>query len=364
MTTCVAFAFSHPADALLRFGEGGAHLSSGDSGHTHWACSDGRDNQSDVRSFGPLSLILVSLAGCTVEGGKTVNSDDVGGSGGVIGGAATGGNAPATGGSGGESGALPDAAGGEGGAPSLDAASTPDLAVREDAAPPPDVVEPPPVPDAAPDLAPPPPSSLLYVLGAIKFGTDDILIARLQLRGYTVETATDLAFTAADTNGRAAVLFSASTVSANFKPGLVASLTDMAVPIVVMDENLEPTLAFTGPTVNVDHAAANNQTQVAMVAGADAALRATLTGNRTVYSTMFAIGWGVPGPGALKIATVVGAANHAAVYAYPTGAAMAGGKTAPARRLFYFVRDSNIPNLVTEDGLKLLDAAVAWVVAK
>ena len=63
------------------------------------------------------------------------------------------------------------------------------------------------------------------------------------------------------------------------------------------------------------------------------------------------------------MATVAGQDEQTALFAYPAGARMANDAMAPAKRGFFFVRDSPTPNLMTEDGLKLFDAMVKFVTA-
>jgi hypothetical protein len=203
--------------------------------------------------------------------------------------------------------------------------------------------------------------TVLYVLGMVPpIRTDTTLLDRLVGRGYTVVIRTEAAVVAADADNKAAVLLSASTTVAQVMANLPA-LPTQAVPVLAMDENLEPFLKMTGPIRNTDRGATNLQTQVTIV-GTDPALTAGLTGNVTVYTAPFDIGFGVPAAAATKVASVVGAATHLAIYAYPSGAMMV-GQTAPAKRTFYFVRDNNvIPNLITEDALKLFDAIVDFTV--
>ena len=130
-------------------------------------------------------------------------------------------------------------------------------------------------------------------------------------------------------------------------------------PIIAMDENLEPRLNLTG--TGPDDRGTTDQTQISTIAAdADPALTAGLSGTVTVYSETFGIAWGLPGPGALKVATVNGNANEVAIFAYPKGAMMANDVAAPAKRVFYFVRESANDELLTEDGLKLFDAAVKY----
>jgi hypothetical protein len=101
------------------------------------------------------------------------------------------------------------------------------------------------------------------------------------------------------------------------------------------------------------------------VTGDDPALTAGLKGDVTVYGPagkeMF---WGVPGPGAIKVATVKGNATRFVYFAYPAAAMMA-TRPAPAKRMLFFVA-SHAPPPVTDqfinpDGMKLLNAALEWM---
>jgi hypothetical protein len=201
--------------------------------------------------------------------------------------------------------------------------------------------------------------TVLYVVGIPpSVASDTTMIDRLTARGYVVTTKTDMAATADDLQGKTVVLLSASTTLARVMTTL-GGLPTLATPVVAMDENLEPFLNLTAQAAT-DHAATANQTQVAIIGGADATFTAGLSGNITVYTVPFAIGWGVPGPGAIKAATIVNNAAHVTLYAYPAGAEMANAQMAPAKRAFYFVRDSDTANLITDDALKLFDAVVDW----
>jgi hypothetical protein len=69
--------------------------------------------------------------------------------------------------------------------------------------------------------------------------------------------------------------------------------------------------------------------------------------------------WGAPGGQAIRVATVVNQPNQVAIFGYPAGARMVTG-TAPGKRLSFFLHNNAVAN-VTENGLKLLDAAVDWL---
>jgi hypothetical protein len=77
----------------------------------------------------------------------------------------------------------------------------------------------------------------------------------------------------------------------------------------------------------------------------------------TVYPKGNRVIFGTPGPGAKTVATIMG---NPCIYYYPTGAMMAGGFKAPAKRVgFFWHRTSD----TTPDGHKLFLAAVAWAMA-
>jgi hypothetical protein len=73
--------------------------------------------------------------------------------------------------------------------------------------------------------------------------------------------------------------------------------------------------------------------------------------------------WGIPGPGAIKVAAAKGNAERSFLFAYPAGAMMA-GRTAPDKRLHFFFAVHSPPPVPTlylnDNGLKLLSAAIDW----
>jgi hypothetical protein len=77
-----------------------------------------------------------------------------------------------------------------------------------------------------------------------------------------------------------------------------------------------------------------------------------------VFSAPARLVWGLPGPAATRVAHITGMANHPAIFAYATGAAMVGG-TAPAKRVSFFLHE-NMADVSTPNGIKLLDAAIDW----
>jgi hypothetical protein len=203
---------------------------------------------------------------------------------------------------------------------------------------------------------------LLYVIGSVMtFVSDTNVVDHLKDRGFTVTVKTDAEVREADAEGKAAILLSGSTALATTTASF-PELPGLKTPVLAMDENLEPFLNMVGNGGN--DRGTTMATQVSIPNNAESALTAGLKGNVTVYNAQFAVSFGVPGGDALRGANVAGNNNQFALYAYRSGAKMANNATAPAKRVFFFMRDSAIANLLTADGLKLFDAAVAFTIAK
>jgi hypothetical protein len=279
------------------------------------------------------------------DAAPVAGSRGAGGSGGAAGAAGAGG----TGGAAGTAGAAATAGTGGGGAVRMDAA-------RPDRPPPP---PPRPRPDAQPPDAAEQNKQVLFVTGSMGMILSDMtMIDRLTSRGFMVTVRTDMAVRDDDAEGKGAVLLSGSTSLANIMASFPQA-PDLEVPMLAMDENLEPFLNLTA-LADTDHGTTNG-TQVAILGNAPDALKAGLSGTVTVFTVEFNISWGVPGPDAQRVATVAGNPNEAALYVYDEGDDMANDEEAPAKRAFFFVRDSPTANLMTEDALKLFDGVVDFL---
>ena len=73
------------------------------------------------------------------------------------------------------------------------------------------------------------------------------------------------------------------------------------------------------------------------------------------------LSWGVPGLGAISVATAPQQPAQMAIFAYPKGAMMV-GMTAPDKRIGFFAIDNPGTANLTPEGLKLLDAAIDWAI--
>jgi multiple sugar transport system substrate-binding protein len=223
------------------------------------------------------------------------------------------------------------------------------------------------VPDGgAADAAPPPSDgaagdgpaagTALFVVGAAPLPADDTAIqARLAAAGLTVESVVDAVATTDSATGKALVLISATSGAA----GLGTKFREVAVPVIVLEPNIMGTHGFTADDA-ASHGTVAAQSALTIVAS-DHPLAAGLTGNVDVYTTPYRMVFGVPGPGAVKVASIVGNANQNPIFAYPAGTTMVGGLTAPAKRVSLFLH--NGAPALTENGAKLLDAAITWAIA-
>lgn len=94
----------------------------------------------------------------------------------------------------------------------------------------------------------------------------------------------------------------------------------------------------------------------------DHPLAAGLKGHVTIYRQPKQVTWGKVGEGAKVIATLAGK-EAAVIYLYDQGARLYDGTIAAGMRIGFFLEEENITgtsNFMTEDGLRLFDAAVKF----
>jgi hypothetical protein len=186
---------------------------------------------------------------------------------------------------------------------------------------------------------------------------DVTMKARLESKGLTVDMVVDAESTVADAMGKALVVISSSINRDNLFDNKLPRFKDVAVPTIVMKDGTIEVMGL-GAGAAGGFSTAVGMTLIAIVAPSDP-LAAGLTGNVSVYTKGDRLIWAQPAPAAKKIATIVGHADEVAIFAYAAGATMANG-TAPAKRMGFFIhRDTDY----SPDGLKLFDAAVAYLLA-
>jgi hypothetical protein len=92
-------------------------------------------------------------------------------------------------------------------------------------------------------------------------------------------------------------------------------------------------------------------------------LAAGLQGHVTIYKKPREVTWGKVGKGATVVATLAGKKEAAAIYVYNKGAELFDGTIAAGMRIGFFLEEENVTgtsNFMTEDGLRLFDAAVKY----
>jgi hypothetical protein len=184
--------------------------------------------------------------------------------------------------------------------------------------------------------------------------SDMAIQARLAQK-LTVDVALDTAVATADATGKALVLISATSTVA----GVGTKFRDVAVPVILLEPNLFGTMGLTADAAT-DHGTLAAQTSLTIVGAADNPLTAGLTGDVAVYSTAYRVVFGVPAAAAVKAASLLNSADQSPIFSYLPGTAMV-GLTAPAKRVGFFLH--NGAPALTDDGTKLLDAAIAFAIA-
>lgn len=205
-----------------------------------------------------------------------------------------------------------------------------------------------------------PPPQVVMVVGdpnALTSGEAG-LEARLASFGYGVVLVDDNQSSTNDAIGTALILIS-STVNS----GTVGTTyQQVTVPIINWENGLQDDLLMTGPLPNVDFGFADGQTEIYVHAGHPLA-GGLSEGVHQVTTSPSTFAWGYP-QNMFGTPTIVAELNDGSglpcIYAYDAGALLANGSTpAPARRVQLFLSDDTF-SLLTSDGVKLVDAALAW----
>ena len=99
----------------------------------------------------------------------------------------------------------------------------------------------------------------------------------------------------------------------------------------------------------------------------DHPLAAGLKGHVTIYKEPREVTWGKVGKNAKVIATLTGKKEAAAIYVYDKGAVLFDGTKAAGMRIGFFIEEENrtgTSNIMTEDGIRLFDAAVKFALSR
>lgn len=180
----------------------------------------------------------------------------------------------------------------------------------------------------------------------------------LQAQGYQVELL-DQSVSPSSLNHPDLVILSSTVASKNLKSGW----RQLPIPLMTWENDYLDDLAMTGKRIDTDFGEVEKERYLWLV-NAPHSLSAHLpAGTRNVYKAQAPMSWGKPGLGATIIATIYGQPEKVAIWGYEKGATMDYESLAPAKRLMFFLNNETFPNL-SEDGLKLFDASVQWLLKK
>jgi hypothetical protein len=203
---------------------------------------------------------------------------------------------------------------------------------------------------------------VLLVVGRTPLGAGDARVKeRLESLGYGVVAKPALQVVSSDASGKAMIAISSTSLAMDVTdvPGeLTAKFRESAVPVLVWEPRLFYELGMIGGEDHQkDWGALKDQSRLTMTDPAHP-LAAGLSGTVPVLTNPDRISWGLVRGEAIKVATLDGHPDRAAVFAYDRAASMP-GLVAPARRVGLFLFDAT-PLHLTRQGWSLFDAAVRW----
>lgn len=180
----------------------------------------------------------------------------------------------------------------------------------------------------------------------------------LAARGFAVRLA-DQAAEPSTIRDVSLVVIASSVSAKDVKPGWRA----LSVPLVTWENDLLDDLAMTGKRHDTDFGEEKRERYLWIVNAPQPMAAGLHAGIVNVYLRQAPMSWGKPCLGATTIATIYGQPEKAAIFGYEKGATMDYEALAPARRVMLFLANDGLANL-SEQGLKLFDAAIDWAIAR
>jgi hypothetical protein len=194
----------------------------------------------------------------------------------------------------------------------------------------------------------------LLVVGNTSLAPGDAALkARLQGMQFTVSVKSGPAVQASDATGKVLVVISDTVTSGDVN----TKLRDVATPVLCLEPSLFDDMRFSGPTIGTDFGTQGSQREVALAAVSHPLAEGLTLPATTTASTY---GWARPVPGATIIATLAGASDRAALFAFTAGQPLFGSLPAPARRVGAFMTGGT-PQVFTTQAWRLFDNAVRWL---
>ncbi len=217
---------------------------------------------------------------------------------------------------------------------------------------------------------------ILMVVGEPEKGetNDDVLVKKhFEDLGYVVTMATE------DDPVTKAAGQDLIVLSSTADPReIVDKYADAVVPVFTWNTVDYPDMKLTGPERHVDFETIDPVQDYARsfsvlygyFPNATNPIVKDFVGKAQLFGTLYLLpadfGWGKPAASADIVTNSEGDPTHAGVFTYEKGATMYGGFVAPARRVGFYLRDSNFHYLTEVHGLpeKDPDMAAWWVGAK
>lgn len=198
---------------------------------------------------------------------------------------------------------------------------------------------------------------VLMVTGAASLNAaEELLRQRLLDRNYLVTSLTDTAATTADAENKSMVLICSSVLSGN----VGTKFRSIGVPVLCYESHLFDDFGMAGPVSGMDYGTRSQQTQLFLPDDvSDPLLRDLGSGLQTMVSSPSIFTWGRPVAGSKVSGWIAASADEAAIFRFETGASLAGGLAAPARRMGLMLEDLTAGAL-TATGWTLVERAVDW----
>ncbi|OEY92902.1 hypothetical protein BJD20_06045 [Acinetobacter proteolyticus] len=200
--------------------------------------------------------------------------------------------------------------------------------------------------------------ALISQLKGASFATDVAIQNYLQRKGYQVELL-DQSVAPNSLKNTDLVIISSTVASKNLQSGW----RQLPIPLMTWENDYLDDLAMTGKRIDTDFGEVEKERYLWLVNAPHPLSAQLAAGTHNVYQAQAPMSWGKPGLGATIIATIYGQPEKVAIWGYEKGATMDYESLAPAKRLMFFLNNETFSNL-SEDGLKLFDAAIQWSLNK
>lgn len=196
---------------------------------------------------------------------------------------------------------------------------------------------------------------ILFITGTRFYESDMAIQNNLESHG-SVTVIQDRDAQYADALEKDLVVISESVYSRKVN----TTFRNLPVPVIVSEPWLFNDMGMTDSGYSIDFGRARKQSSM-IISDSTHDLTAGLSGEVSISHRRRAIGWGVPGEEALKVATLKNDSTKCTVFAYDKGSQMP-GLVAPAKRISFFLYRKSA-SFLTSEGWALFHAAVKWALS-